>query len=103
VFLPALVASSLAKRLTLDVLADAWVLPVAAAAQIAVGAVAAVVLTRWVARPPPHLRRPFMCAVAFQNSSALPLVIGEALAAQPPFSHDPDAFGKLAIYIFLCV
>jgi predicted permease len=101
VFLPALVASSLGRRLSITMLAAAWFMPLVAMLHIAIGFVVAFLVRDTVVKPPPHLHRAFLCAITFQNSSALPLVIAKALASQPPFSSDPDAFGKFASYIFV--
>ena len=42
---------------------------------------------RRLVNPPKHLWRPFLCAITFQNSSALPLVIVQSLSGFPPFDR----------------
>ena len=58
-------------------------------------------VVRKVVQPPKHLWRPFLCAITFQNSSALPLVVVQSLAEQPPFDSDSKAFEKIALYVFV--
>ena len=100
VFLPCLVGSSLAKGVTADKLLAAWAMPLCCWCQIAVALAIGYAVRAWV-QPPKHLWRPFLCAVTFQNSSALPLVIVQSLSEQPPFDADPKAFEKIAIYVFV--
>lgn len=100
VFLPALVVSSLAKGLNPALLRSAWSLPLIAMADIALAAGVVTLVIRWM-KPPGHLRRPWIAAMVFQNSSALPLMIGKALSQQAPFKSDPSAFEKYTIAVFI--
>ena len=67
--------------------------PLLATAQIGI-AFAVALVARRVVRPPAYLHRAFLCALVFQNSSALPLIIARGLAGA-------DGFAALAIHIFL--
>lgn len=100
VFMPALIATSLGKRLTPSNLSEAAVMPVFAVLHLAI-AFGVGYLARLFVRPPRHLHRAFLSSVTFQNSSALPLVVAHAMSEQQPLSKDPQAFEKLALYVFV--
>ena len=86
VFLPCLVASKLAKGLTWAKFMTAWPMPLFCWAQIGPACLIGLFVRRLV-NPPEHLWRPFLCAITFQNSSALPLVIVQSLSEHPPFNQ----------------
>ena len=86
VFLPCLVASKLAKGLTWAKFMAAWPMPLFCWAQIGTACLIGLFVRRLV-NPPKHLWRPFLCAITFQNSSALPLVIVQSLSEHPPFNQ----------------
>lgn len=100
IFLPCLVASKLAKGLTLVKFMAAWPMPLCCWAQIGTACAIGLVVRRLV-NPPKHLWRPFLCAITFQNSSALPLVIVQSLSGFPPFDRVDDAFDQMALYVFV--
>jgi|EP00945_MAST-04E_sp_MAST-4E-sp1_P007045 predicted permease len=102
VFLPSLIFTGLSKGLTLEKLMLSGLLPFFAILHIGIAA-AVGYFARLFVKPSKEFWTPFLCACAFHNSSALPLVITTALATQHPFSNDPNAFEKMSTYIFLYV
>jgi predicted permease len=100
VFMPCLVITSLASTVDWDVFVGGLAMPLFAVVHVITGLAVAVVV-RAIVKPPAYLHRPFLCALTFQNSSSVPLLVAAGLTASPPLSELPNAFEHIATYTFM--
>ena len=100
VFFPCLIFSKLSRSLSIEMISNAYILPLFAFFQI-LFALGIALLVLNVLFVPKRLQRIFITASSFHNSNAFPLVIAQALSSQNPFNKVSDSFEKMATYIFI--
>lgn len=100
VLLPALLWSTIAQSLTMEVLSEAYVVFLWSLGNMLISFVVALLLRR-VVDPPGWFRRPFVVVLAFGNSGSMPLVLLEILARMEPLAKRPDALDRASTYVFI--
>lgn len=100
VLLPSLIFAKMGATFNADMLLESWVLLPCACLYMTIGAVVGRgISVALVPKANVQLRICFVMACAFNNASALPLVLAETLCKQDLFGA--DCFDKASTYIFL--